>query len=69
MNEMAKQIKKPIYFVVGNHDYYKGTICDVRNALTILSKENDLLFWLPATGIQVLANNTILLGQDGWAAR
>lgn len=25
------------------------------------------MFWLPASGPQLLANNTILLGQDGWA--
>lgn len=25
------------------------------------------MFWLPASGMQVLAGNTILVGQDGWA--
>jgi hypothetical protein len=29
--------------------------------------EHEQLFWLPASGIQLLTNDTILLGQDGWA--
>lgn len=67
LNEMAGQIKKPIYFIVGNHDYYRGSINDVRKELAELSTANANLFWLPATGLQQLPNNTMLLGQDGWA--
>ncbi len=67
LNEMVMQIKKPIYFVVGNHDYYRGIIGDVRNALTALSASHAHLFWLPTTGIQLLPNDTLVLGQDGWA--
>jgi len=67
LNEMVEQIKKPIFFIVGNHDYYRGNVDDVRNELKILSKSNKNLFWLPATGLQHLEKNTILLGQDGWA--
>ncbi|HAT2040374.1 TPA: metallophosphoesterase [Legionella pneumophila] len=67
LNEMVGQIKMPIYFIVGNHDYYRGIISDVRKVLTELSAAHAGLFWLPATGLQQLPNNTILLGQDGWA--
>ncbi|QDP73679.1 metallophosphoesterase [Legionella israelensis] len=67
LNEMVGEIKKPIYFIVGNHDYYRGIIADVRKGLTELSIANANLFWLPASGLQQLPNNTILLGQDGWA--
>jgi predicted phosphohydrolase len=67
MTEMAVHIIKPIYFILGNHDYYRGKIHEVRDALTSLSKTNKQLFWLPASGIQQLDSNTALLGQDGWA--
>lgn len=67
LNEMVGQIKKPIYFIVGNHDYYRGSVNEVRKELTELSTANANLFWLPASGMQQLPNNTILLGQDGWA--
>jgi predicted MPP superfamily phosphohydrolase len=67
MREMAEQINKPIYFILGNHDYYRGTVHGVRETLKILSDSHKQLFWLPASGMQLLENNTILLGQDGWA--
>lgn len=67
LSEMAAHIKKPIYFVVGNHDYYRGKISEVREALTTLTQVHEQLFWLPASGIQALDHNTILLGQDAWA--
>lgn len=67
LKEMAYHLKKPIYFVLGNHDYYKGQIDQVRNEMISLSKSEKLLHWLPASNFQVLENNTILLGQDGWA--
>lgn len=67
LNEMTSYINKPIYFVLGNHDYYRGQINEVRDAMAMLTKENSLLFWLPASGMQRLDNDTILIGQDGWA--
>jgi predicted MPP superfamily phosphohydrolase len=67
LNEMAEYIDKPIYFVLGNHDYYRGQIQEVHVLMTELTKNNDKLFWLPASGIQKLDNNTLLIGQDGWA--
>lgn len=67
LNEMADKIKMPIYFVLGNHDYYRGQIKEVRDVFTTLTKENRLLQWLPASGPKRLTNDTILIGQDGWA--
>ncbi len=67
LNEMASYINKPIYFILGNHDYYKGQITEVRDAMTILTEENNKLFWLPASKMQKLDNDTFLIGQDGWA--
>ena len=67
LNEMANYVKKPIYFILGNHDYYRGQVNGLRETITSLTKTHDQLFWLPASGIQRLNNSTILLGQDGWA--
>lgn len=67
LNEMADHIKLPIYFVLGNHDYYRGKVDEVRERMSALTKEDRQLFWLPASDIQWLDENTILLGQDGWA--
>lgn len=67
LNEMEHHINKPIYFVLGNHDYYRGNIQEVREAITKVSQSNPQLFWLGASGIQMLNSFTALLGQDGWA--
>ncbi|OGT07793.1 MAG: serine/threonine protein phosphatase [Gammaproteobacteria bacterium RBG_16_37_9] len=67
LNEMTNQIKKSIYFVLGNHDYYRGTVDEVRKTVATLTKTHEQLFWLPSSGILLLTNNIILLGQDGWA--
>jgi predicted MPP superfamily phosphohydrolase len=67
LKEILAYINKPIYFVLGNHDYYRGGIHDVRDDITKLSQSNPKLFWLGASGIQKLDKSTILLGQDGWA--
>ena len=32
--EMSQKINKPIYFVLGNHDYYYGEVLNVRKAIT-----------------------------------
>lgn len=67
LNEMASFVNKPIYFVLGNHDYYRGKINEVRDAMAALTNKQNKLFWLPALGMQKLDNNTFLIGQDGWA--
>lgn len=67
LKEIAHYIKKPVYFILGNHDYYKGLVNEVHDAMVALTKEYAGLFWLPASGMQKVDNDTILIGQDGWA--
>lgn len=67
LTEMVVSIDRAIYFVLGNHDYYKGQVSKVREAMTKLTIAHEKLFWLPASGQKILDNDTILLGQDGWA--
>lgn len=67
LNEMTAFIQKPIYFILGNHDYYRGQVNEVRMAMVILTEAQKGLFWLPASGIQQLNDDVILIGQDGWA--
>lgn len=67
LKEMAKTLQKPIYFVLGNHDYYHGQIESVRQEMRELTKNEPLLHWLPESGVHDLGNQTILLGEDCWA--
>jgi predicted MPP superfamily phosphohydrolase len=67
LKEMVSTTQKPIYFVLGNHDYYRGSINDLRNKMTYMTKDEPFLFWLPASGPQKLNNDVVLLGQDCFA--
>jgi predicted MPP superfamily phosphohydrolase len=67
MKEVAEYVQKPVYFILGNHDYYRGQVGKVREEMTVLTKSEKFLFWLPAAGPQSLTKDTALVGQDGWA--
>ena len=56
----------PTYFVLGNHDYYRGSIAGVRQASRVLSQQSELLDWLPASGVVPLSEATALVGHGGW---
>jgi 3',5'-cyclic AMP phosphodiesterase CpdA len=63
---LAEDLGRPIYFVLGNHDYYKGSIAGVRRIAAELTREFPLLHWLPVTGVVRLTDETSLVGHDGW---
>lgn len=67
LKEMATFIQQPIYFILGNHDYYHSSVKLVKKKMISLSKTEVLLNWLPITGPHILNSETILVGQDGWA--
>ena len=67
LNEIVDSLKKPVYFVLGNHDYYRGQIVEVRELMRTLTYNHPLLFWLAACDPIALDNDTLLVGADGWA--
>jgi len=66
MRDLASGLSCPVYFVLGNHDYYKGSIADVRQEMAQLHGDIDSLHWLPAAKVIELTSNTALLGHGGW---
>jgi predicted phosphohydrolase len=60
------RLMRPVYFVLGNHDFYVGSISKVRAAMTALTLRSKLLRWLPAAGTIPLGGSTALVGHDGW---
>ncbi|MFC3909149.1 metallophosphoesterase [Legionella dresdenensis] len=54
LTAFATLIKKPIYYILGNHDFYRGQIDAVRNEMTALTEYNEYLFWLPASKVMQL---------------
>jgi 3',5'-cyclic AMP phosphodiesterase CpdA len=64
---LERTVERPVYFVLGNHDFYHGKIAEVREHVREISGISSYLRWLPATGPIGLSADTGLLGHDGWA--
>jgi predicted MPP superfamily phosphohydrolase len=64
---LEKHLRMPIYFVLGNHDYYGGSIADVRHLVVELARRSQRLHYLSESGIIELTQRTCMLGHDGWA--
>lgn len=64
---LERTVERPIYFVLGNHDFYHGRIAEVRAQVREISGISPWLRWLPASGPVELSPTTGLLGHDGWA--
>ena len=56
-----------VYFVLGNHDFYYGSIRGVRAAVDALCAEHPRLHYLSHSGPLELASDVALVGHDGWA--
>ena len=66
LGAMAEAIQTPIYFVLGNHDFYHGSITAVRAAVSDCSRSDAFLRYLPEAGVVPLTEQTALIGHDGW---
>lgn len=64
---LSELIPCPIYFVLGNHDFYRGSTASVRERVSELSNGSSALHWMPQAGIVPLSDETCLVGHDGWA--
>ena len=67
LREMESYFKCPIYFVLGNHDYYGSSIEEIRDEMQELSVNSKRLFWLPEAGVVPLIDSCALIGHGGWA--
>lgn len=66
LDEMARQFQRPIYFVLGNHDFYGSSVARARQRITSLTAQREFLHYLPAAGVVELTPTTALIGHDGW---
>lgn len=66
LNALHNRVQRPVYFVLGNHDFYHGSIARVRKTVRDLCSAVSGLRWLPDAGIVPLTDKTCLIGHDGW---
>jgi predicted phosphohydrolase len=64
---LAAELRTPIHFVLGNHDYYRSNIARVRDVARELGKRSPFLTYLPAEGVVELTPEVALVGVDGWS--
>lgn len=64
---IALKLVKPVYFVLGNHDFYGGDIEPVREQMAALTRQKRGVAWMPAAGVVELSPTIGLVGHDGWS--
>ncbi len=66
LHEMRQAIDVPLYFVLGNHDFYYGSIETVRRGIQDWCHTQSGLTYLSFSGLIELTSKTVLIGHDGW---
>jgi len=67
LTEMETALQIPILFVLGNHDFYKGSIREVREQVNHRAEQSGRLVYLSVAGVIELTPETCVIGHDGWA--
>ncbi|MBI2193119.1 MAG: metallophosphoesterase [Planctomycetes bacterium] len=64
--DLEARLQTPTYFVLGNHDFYRGCITETRAAVSALARRAQFLHYLPDTGVVEISPTVALVGVDGW---
>lgn len=67
LTRLADSVRRPLYFVLGNHDFYRGSIPEVRDAVVARCARSPWLRYLAGAGVITLSETWALIGHDGWA--
>src|SRR5208283_3205325 len=64
---LATQIAWPVYFVLGNHDFHRGSVAATCRIVGYVVNDTPGLVYLSQAGVVELKPSTALVGHDGWA--
>ena len=64
---LAELTAVPVYFVLGNHDFYRGSVAATRRIVGYVVNDTPGLVYLSQAGVVELKSSTALVGHDGWA--
>jgi 3',5'-cyclic AMP phosphodiesterase CpdA len=65
--QLGECVRRPFYFVLGNHDFYGGGVSDVRDSVAALCAGSEWLRYLSASEVSRLSDRWALVGHDGWS--
>lgn len=66
LRALRKATSAPVYFVLGNHDYYGSRFSAVHEKIRKLTREQSCLFWLEDMSHVKLMKDTGLVGHGCW---
>jgi 3',5'-cyclic AMP phosphodiesterase CpdA len=66
LERLAGMTERPVYFVLGNHDSYRGSLAGARRDAARLDGAVANLHWLPAQSVVPLDDEMGLLGHGCW---
>jgi 3',5'-cyclic AMP phosphodiesterase CpdA len=64
---LESYVRRPIYFVLGNHDFYRGSFAEVRPAVRDFAERSPFLHCLDFLDFVALTATTALVGHGCWA--
>ena len=67
LREFEDLLPVRLYFVLGNHDFYRGSIAQVKADIHRLSSRSEQLVWLTDTDCADIGNRVGIVGDDGWS--
>lgn len=66
LERFAEELSCPTWFVLGNHDYYRGAFLPVEEAVAGLCRRQKHLHWLRGDRVMPLTRHSALIGEGGW---
>jgi 3',5'-cyclic AMP phosphodiesterase CpdA len=67
LERLDKALPFPVWFVLGNHDFYRGRITATRRAVSAFCKQATRVRYLTVSRVISLSPKTALVGHDSWA--
>jgi 3',5'-cyclic-AMP phosphodiesterase len=67
LRAFSHTVARPVYFVLGNHDFYRSSVAQVRQDVILQMKDNPYLHYLTTAEPIELTPEAALVGHDGWA--
>lgn len=67
LDKMDHLVEAPTFIILGNHDFYRDRVSEVRAKVRSHTAASKKCKWLPGAGVVPLSDRTALVGQDGWA--
>jgi len=66
LSAIERVVQRPVYFVLGNHDFFGGQVEEVRKRMRELSNMSGFLRYMPTMPYYALTPSTAVVGHDGW---